>query len=266
MIQIKLALKNGATELMSSNEKSIVNLAYGTQYALGDYYELMSNYYPVFVWVQLDASLNPTLIYLTNKWTYSIPFNIRKEWPFPTGAFIGRRHYAWARVAEVAEINTRRNLALNCHDQHDFYNAFPHATANYETDNNLVFYACNAIDGVSANECHGSYPYESWGTGGRKDAEFQLDFGYAVDLTTIKLVLRADFPHDTNWDKAKITFSNGKSKEISLIHTENEQTVNIHEKGVTSLKLSDLRCNSKKKGFTALTQIEAWGIPSKKVL
>lgn len=261
MTQIKLTLKKENKELANSEQGEMVRLAYSTQYALGNYYELTASHYPVHVWVQLDASLRPTLLYLTDKWTYKIPFNLEREWPYPTGAFIGRRHYAWARLATEEEINNSRNLVLNPHDQHEFAHAYPHATANVETDNNLVFFARNAIDGIEANDSHGSYPYESWGIGGREDAVLKLDFGYSVDISIVKLVLRADFPHDTNWDEATVKFSNGDEKKLTLTHTAEGQEFTVDEKGVNWLELSNLRCNPGNEGFTALTQIEAWGKP-----
>lgn len=264
MAKIKLFLKNKNNVLATSKAGQMVKMAYSTQYALGNYYELQVDHYPAYVWVQLDSSLRPALLYLTNNWTYRIPFNLTREWPYPTGAFIGRRHYAWARVATVKEVNSERNLALNAYDQHDLCNAYPHVVANAETDNNPVFYARNAVDGIEANDSHGSYPYESWGIAGRRDAALKLFFGRDVDVTSIKLVLRADYPHDTNWDSAKFSFSNGDSCQINLSHSGDRQDCGIQEKAVDWLKLSDLTFKAGNKGFTALTQIEVWGNPTEK--
>lgn len=259
MNKIKLSLKNKNKELAISNSGKIVNIAYETQYALGNYYELVADVYPVYVWAQLDSSLTPSLLYLTNKWTYKIPFNLEREWPYPTGAFIGRRHYAWARLATKDEINLRQNLAINMHDQHDFSNAYPHATANVETDDNSVFFARNAIDGIEANNHHGSYPFESWGIGGRSDAKIKIDFGRKVNVDEVKIILRADFPHDTNWDYATLTFSNGDNQDIFLKHTADQQSFEVKQRNISWIELSNLKCNPNNQGFTALTQIEAWG-------
>lgn len=261
MVNLKLKLKNKQQKTLTASTGKMVRIAYTTQYALGDFYELEAGNYPIYVWVQLEPSLSPSLLYLTNKWTFKIPFNIEREWPYPTSAFIGRRHYAWAKPAEPEEIDLKRNLALNTYDQHEFSNAYPHAEATVETDNNPVFFARNAIDGVQANGSHGSYPFQSWGIGNKKDAEFKLSFGRPVDLSIIKLVLRADYPHDTNWDKAKLIFSNGSTRKIKFIHTADPQIFKILERKITWLKLTNLECAPQNKGYTALTQIEAWGKP-----
>ena len=87
--------------------------------------------------------------------------------------------------------------------------SFPHASANVETRGESVFAARNAIDGVTANRSHGSWPYESWGINKRQDAEMLLEFGCPVDCDRVVLWTRADFPHDNWWIQARLTFSDG---------------------------------------------------------
>ena len=112
-----------------------------------------------------------------------------------------------------------RNLALNVNDTHENTTCFPHAFANVETRGESVFAAKNAIDGVTANECHGEWPYDSWGINRNPDAEMTVDFGREVEIDRIILYIRADFPHDNWWKKVTVTFSDGEEKEFSLKKT-----------------------------------------------
>lgn len=64
----------------------------------------------------------------------------------------------------------------------------------------------NAIDGVTENRSHGEWPYASWGINRQDDAKIRLDFGRPVEVDTIVLYTRADFPHDNWWVDGRITF------------------------------------------------------------
>ena len=108
---------------------------------------------------------------------------------------------------------------MNVNDTHENTTCFPHAFANVETRGEAVFAAKNAIDGVTANECHGESPYDSWGINRNPDAEMTLDFGREVEVDRIILYIRADFPHDNWWKKVTVTFSDGEEKEFSLKKT-----------------------------------------------
>lgn len=259
MIKIKLTLRDENKILLDSKSDLKVNLAYNSQYYFGCYYELVASKYPLYVWVQLDSALSPTLLYITKTWKFEIPFNLMREWPYPTGSFVGRRHYAWARVALADEVNLKRNLAVNPYDQHKKTFAFPHVFANAETDDNLVYYAQNAIDGIEANTSHGSFPFESWGIGNCQNAKLTVVFGRPVNLSEIRLILRADYPHDSYWKSAKIIFSNGNFEDLKLTRTPNEQLFPVNEKNVTWIRLQNLIRSPDERGYTALTQIEVWG-------
>ncbi|QVI34555.1 hypothetical protein KG086_12415 [Lacticaseibacillus chiayiensis] len=260
MTKITLQLMNDTSVLAEACADDKTYLAYQSQYALGNYYRVRIRNAPAYVWVQLDASLAPSLIYMNQPtWDFKIPFNTQREWPYPDGAFLGKRHYAWVRLANEDELTVSRNLALNTYDQHEETTAYPHISANAETRNETVFYAKNAIDGVIANEKHGSYPFQSWGIAGRADAELMLDFGRPVDLNQLILILRADYPHDSYWTDATVTFSNGNVQQLSLAKTANPQAFDLSAKHITWLKLTHLVKAPDSSSFPALTQLEAWG-------
>jgi hypothetical protein len=257
---MKLQLINHDSVLDEDEDTDFVKLSYISQYSKGNYYRLILDHYPAYVWVQLEASIAPTLLYIKNKeWKYEIPFNLQREWPYPDGAFLGKNHYSWARIATNDEINSRINLAMNSYDQHQSSGAFPHASANAETRNETVFFAKNAIDGVSANKKHGSYPFQSWGVDRREDAEFILDFGREVQVDQINFLLRADFPHDVNWTSLSVVFSDGSSEKIHLKRTDKYQIFSISKKKITWLKLTKLCRMDNTDSFPALSQIQVYG-------
>ncbi len=79
-----------------------------------------------------------------------------------------------------------------------------------------VFAAQNAIDGVTANNYHGEWPYESWGINRQDDAKIRIDFGRKVRVNRILLYTRADFPHDNWWEQVSFTCSDGSSMELQM--------------------------------------------------
>lgn len=256
---MKLKLMNNNDLLVEATGKSLVRMAYPSQYAVGNYYQLTFDEYPQYVWVQLDASIKPTLMYVKDEWNYQIPFNIQREWPYPDGAFLGKNHYSWAKLATKEEIKMYQNLAINTYDQHVSTSAFPHVTANAETRNEMSFFAKNAIDGIAANNKHGGYPFQSWGIDQRDDAEFKLDFGREVEVDQLNILLRADYPHDISWKEMTIRFSDGSYEKINLHRDKNYQIFPITKRTVTWLKLVDLIKDEDSESFPALTQIEVMG-------
>ncbi|MCT8310839.1 hypothetical protein HXW78_08075 [Tetragenococcus halophilus] len=260
--ELKLTLKNKDGEVQTEDEgKGFAYLAYHREYALGDYYEITVDQVPVFLIVQLDSSIKPALIYLNKKvWRYYIPFNVQREWPYPDNAFLGKRHYAEIRKATAEEINLKRNLAQNSHDQREeIAQTYPHASANAETRNEMVFFAKNAIDGIVANEKHGSFPFQSWGVNQQNNAEFTLDFGRNVVIDEVCLVLRADYPHDSYWVKVTILFSDGTKKNIYPEKTSKKQRFTFDKRTISYLKLTDLIKDKDNSNFPALSQIEVYG-------
>ena len=115
-----------------------------------------------YAWVQLDDAFGKSLVYLTGNFNYNIPFG-EKRINISPKVFSGDKHLISVRKAKDFEIKSYRNLALNVNDNHENTSCFPHAYANVETRGEAVFAAKNAIDGVTANECHGEWPYDSWG-------------------------------------------------------------------------------------------------------
>ncbi|WP_040535577.1 hypothetical protein [Schleiferilactobacillus shenzhenensis] len=259
-MSLTICLMHGPQVLQESKPGTEAYLSYPHQYAAGDQLVVTVSKAPAYVWVQMDAALKPALLYLAAKqWAFTIPFNTEREWPYPDGAFLGRNHYAWARLATAAEISSERNWAENSHDQHAASGAFPHVTANAETRNEPAFYARNAIDGMVANEKHGNYPFQSWGIDNRDDAELALDFGRSVTVDHLALVLRADYPHDSYWTQVTAAFSDGSQETLSLEKTAAPQAFPITPRTVTGLRLIHLIKDQDSSTFPALTELAVWG-------
>jgi hypothetical protein len=144
--------------------------------------------------VRVDSCLETARLYLPNRtFRFRVPLAGDGPAPYPPGAFQGDRHLLSLSADESDE---RRNLAVNPLDQREASGAYPHASANVETRGESVFFARNVLDGITAADGHGAWPYQSWGIGAREDAELTVDFGREVEIDTVILYLRADFPHD----------------------------------------------------------------------
>ena len=214
-----------------------------------------------YIVVQLDEALAPTFLYVRgNKWVYEVPIDKKSREAYSPKVFSGNSHYLKARLATEEEINQYRNLALNPHDQKNESGVYPHAKANVETRNDATFFARNAIDGVIANESHGSYPYQSWGINQQKNAEITVDFGRTVEIDQLVIVLRADFPHDSYWTQVTAYFSDGSEHVLTLEKVLEPQDFHFQKRKVKWVKLGNLIKADDESPFPALTQLEVYGI------
>lgn len=248
----------GRVKAWAEDEKQAV-LAFEDIYEEGDRIRLTVPETGRHYGVRIDDVIEESLIYLTEKeFTFDIPFGEKKKSWNPK-AFTGRRHYLTCRLAESYEVEAYRNLAKNTLDQHGGRGHYPHASANVETRGESVFAARNAIDGVTANHSHGSWPYESWGINQRDDAQFLLEFGRPVTFDRIVLRTRADFPHDNWWVQAKLEFSDGSQEIVEMKKTDKGQEFMIKKTDIVWIRIKDLVKSDDPSPFPALTQVEVYG-------
>jgi len=246
-------------ELQRSAEKMTYLAGQNFAYEAGDIIRIRVERPNQYLMVQLDEALAPTLVYLKkNIWDYQVPVEEKIREAYSAKVFSGNRHYLSVREASEEEINQYQNLALNPHDQKESIDVYPHVFANVETRNDATFFARNAIDGVYANESHGSYPYQSWGINQQADAAMTLDFGRKVEIDKIGVVLRGDYPHDSWWKEATVVFSDGSQEVLSLKKLHEVQYFTITPRIVESLVFKEL-IRGDEALFPALTQIEAYG-------
>ena len=236
-------------------------LSFNGEYRKGDVIHISDLDPGKFYVMQLDAVLNPSVVYVTKEeLLYPVPFYEKRENLNPL-TFSGNRHVVSIRKAGAHEVMIYRNLSENSFDPHDDIGVYPHSSANIETRGESVFAAANAINGNIAHGSHGEWPYESWGINCRDDAEFRLDFGRPVNIREIWIYERCDFPHDNWWTEGTVLFSNGK-KEILKLEKRADgsaQKFKVAEDNVTGLTLCNLIKSSDPSPFPALTQIKVFG-------
>ena len=255
---IEVINDKGTVQFERSSEDEVYAV-YDKEYAAGDKIRISCSKKNVFALVKLDDSMDTALVYLTGSFILPVPFNEQKK-SYNPKSFTGSRHYVYMREAGESEIKTPHNLAFNPYDCHENKTLFPHTYANVETRGESVFASRNAVDGLIANTFHGEWPYSSWGINRDPAAEFHLDFGRRVVLYSVTLYLRADFPHDSWWESADISFSDGSTITVSLRKTGSAQVFTFEPKTVTGLVLCHLIKADDDSPFPALTQIEAYGI------
>lgn len=175
-------------------------------------------------------------------------------------AFSRNCHVIAARFLYESELGIRRNLALNPYDGFVRKGFFPHTETNTDLQIDETFAPRNAIDGVWANISHGKFPYQSWGTNKRDDAEWKLLFGKDVYIDEFPITLRSDFPHDNYWSTIEIEFSDGTYERRNLERTIEPQRFMIEKKKISWLILKNLKLSDAHPLFPALTQFEVWGI------
>ena len=210
--------------------------------------------------VSVDAFLPPAYLYVPEgRFTYVFPTQPQELEPYAPQAFRGELHTYMAAPASRGR-GVYRNLALNPVAQRQFAGGYPFVSANIETRDESVFFARNVIDGCLQNHSHGAWPYQSWGIGLSETAEIQLDFGREVRVDKMRLVLRADFPHDAYWRQATVLLSDGTEHTISLEKTDKAQKIvfdRVHT--IRWIKLYRLVKQVMDSPFPALTEWEVWG-------
>jgi hypothetical protein len=256
-LSFKIQNKEGKIYLEKKGQGA-VSLVYDAEYEEGDVIimeTLPTNNH--IIW-QVDDALGSAMCYVTGPVTYQVPFGEKKKVYSPK-TFSGSKHYLFARIAEEEEITAYRNLAMNVNDLHDADSCFPHASANVETRGESVFAAKNAIDGMTENHGHGSWPYASWGINRDPNAEMRIDFGRKVNVDCLKVYLRADFPHDSWWTQATVTFSDGSTEILELVKSDKAQTFHMPSREIEWMTFGTLIKAEDESPFPALTQIEVYG-------
>ena len=216
--------------------------------------------------VRMDQTLPECLLYAPHSSSgsllYEIPSGHAEQQTgsaYAPESFLGDSHRVTVRAITGQERRGYRNLALNpCDQPRPDLAIFPHATSNSVARNLFDFEARNAIDGVTRNEHHGVWPYQSWGPELEPDAWWKVDFGRPVTVDKVRLMLRADFPHDSYWKHADVEFSDGIRMTIQLQPTAEFQEFSFPARRTSWLRLTHLVSDDPNK-WCALIEMEAWG-------
>lgn len=248
-----------------------VSAVYYAEYKPGDMLSLEIGKPDSYVVVQFEDTMPPVLVYVKQQ-RIIFPVPITEQpgiVPYSPKSFKGNCHILRARFATKEEISARRNMAFNPYD-HTQYGPgpmgngkdtgfFPHAISNVEATS-PGFAPRAAIDGVLENSAHMMWPYQAWSSDRKPEAELTIDFGRPVTIDELRLTQRADFPHDSWWTNATVRFSDGSSEELTMEKSPVAQVFHITPRTVTSLTLCELKKHDDASLYTALTQIEAWGV------
>lgn len=257
-ISLTISLQRNGETIYRKQGTDEVFYTYRGEYQKGDRILIAASESPLQLHIQLDASLPESLVYLKDPvFSFLIPFEEEKK-PYGQQAFSAVRHYGQIRVYSQKERYNYRNLALNAYDFQDNETLFPHVLTNVP-QTNPQFYARNVIDGVIANQNHGSFPHGSWSIGGREDAWLRIDFGKEVYVDEIHIYLRADFPHDTYFEDAQMTFSDGKVMKCLLRKTADAQIISLKGKALQWIELSNFKRAKDPSPFAAISQIVVMG-------
>ncbi len=236
-----------------------INLTVEREYESGDEIVLKSDGAGRHAVIRFDETLPPTLVYLSGpEFRFPIPFAESRVGYSPR-AFAGARHLISARYATEREISAYRNLALNPHDFGSNASAYPHAEANVVTRGETAFAARNAVDGLTASDGHGEWPWTSWGINRDPEARITVRFGRTVRLDRAAIYIRTDFPHDAWWRSATLAFSDGSETLLTLEKREGAQGFSFPERDVEWVRLERLAKAEAPSPFPALTQIELYG-------
>ena len=260
IINLKLIRENGDVKFKAYGNE--IDEHFHGEYELGDKFriELCDG---AFVKLKLDPTLAESIVYVPDgTFEFAVPFDRERQACYAPGAFDGDDHRIVVSEPTDAEIYDDRLISLNSHDRHNVPKYFPHAVANFVTREDPCFFERNAIDGVIDNSNHGFFPYHSWGGGLREDLEYELHFGTEVEVSSVVLFLRADFPHDTYWKECDVEFSDGTKVHANLIGTADGQKVDFEPKQTEMVKLTGFKQQRLEDGslsFAALTQIEVYG-------
>ncbi len=265
MDKFSMKVKGSKKTLCTSNPcGNGISAYYTAEYQEGDNVELEVGADYGLYFIKLDDALQESLVYIPKREAGGmLKFHIpdeRAKVCFSPKAFAGKQHVLTARKATEEELKTPRNLAFNPYDSHRNESFFPHASANVETRNEAVFEAKNAIDGVYENYSHGVFPYTSWGVNKDPKAAMTINFGRDVEVSEVRITLRADFPHDNYWTEGKVRFSDGSVEILKFTKTAMTQCFPIDKRVINEIVFCDLIKSSEVSPFPALTQIEVIGV------
>ena len=226
----------------------------------GDTIEVSTDRTDNFLFVQLDDTLTPSLLYIPGRnWTYRIGLSENDRNAAPPSRFTGDHHVLTVRRALEQEVLAYRDLSHNSHDQAEPSGAYPHVEANRETRGEAVFAGRCVIDGKLFGSSHGQYPFTSWGVDNDPAARLTVDFGHPVMVRLIRVLIRSDFPHDSYWTSLRASFSDGTSVNLTGRKTAEFQDYPIPALRTTFVTLDHLVKADDESPFPALTQLNVYG-------
>ena len=217
-----------------------------------------------YVAVCLSSKLGENIVYCPNGvFEYKFPAKMGNIYPTAlddSKNTVYINNVISARIPTADELSEVRNLAENVYDLKGNTTSYPHASTNSVADGEAAHYEARcAIDGFTANSSHGTYPNQSWGPEKSTMAknEITIDFGRTVRAETLEILIRCDFPHDTWFTGADVTFSDGTVEHIDMYKTEDFMVFDLNGRETTSIKLSNF--TTANGDWAAITEIRVMG-------
>ena len=90
------------------------------------------------------------------------------------------------------------------------------------------------------------------------DLWWKLDFGRPVELDKVRLMVRADFPHDSYWKSADVEFSDGSHVSLQIGSSAEFQDFLFKKRRVSWLRISNLVPVDPGR-WCSFIEVEAWG-------
>jgi len=246
----------------SSSKKRSTTLTLNHEYQAGDRIIVHG---PQWMTLHISDEVPECSVFLSSGAHHSLTFEVpygggeqQTGSAYSPGSFAGTSHSLTISPVPSRNRLIRRNLALNpCDARTSSPTLFPHASTNSVSRDAYDFEARNAIDGAISNRHHGEWPYQSWGPLIRTDLWWKLEFGREVQIDTLRIMLRTDFPHDSYWKSAVVEFSDGTSLPLEMTSTSDFQDFHFPAKRVSWLRLTHLVSTENR--WSALIEFEAWG-------
>ena len=250
--------------------EGILNLYVPVKYGTGDKVTVTLPEGQKYIGFTLTPKMGESIIYCPEgTFTYVLP-NIANMVTTISKSYANTTNYVTIRLLTDEELTTKHNLAENAYDyslkiasQAKIKNQYPHVTASSEWNNSTEFIATNAIDGFTGNMGHGNYPVQSWGPANKNGEWIQIDFGRAVKVAELGVVIRHDFPHDTYFKSGtvQVTFEDGTTatQNITMTDSRYEQIIKLSfDKPVTKLRLMNLTAQTAG-GWASITELAVYG-------
>ncbi len=256
----------GPVNRSATSKDAIAKLVFSREYQPGDRILFAG---PRRMAARFDENMPECIIYALQSslgnLSYEIPYGRGEQQTgsaYAPESFSGNNHRVTLRALTAQERSGYRNLALNPCDlplpEQASAQFFPHASSNSVARDLYDFAARNAIDGSIQNGHHGVWPYQSWGPELRSDIWWKVEFGRPVELDKIRLLIRADFPHDSYWKSAEAEFSDGSRITLQIKPFAGFQEFAFPKRQATWLRITKLVPEDSSK-WCSFVEVEAWG-------
>ena len=243
-------------------QSSATQLSVPKKYAGGDTVTVTLPDGEKYLGLTLNNAMGEAILYVpTGVYTYTMPTSAVMTAAYEPTFASNTTNTITARVVEEKELAKRRNLTFNPYDLDSGTSAYPHVTASDWHASNAMFAPRNIADGVTQNQSHNSWPYQSWGPSSDSNAKWlMIDFGHEVYVNEIAVYLRdTDASGHTYYKSATLEFSNGTKKDVTFTSTMDKQTIKFDTVKTTYVKVTNLAKADTSKSWAGITELEVYG-------